>query len=82
MLRKWVEIDYLTTKGITKRGQILKGIGNRANRNKLSIYLIKSDIDDKDIIFENSKDIRELKKYSDDSIAYSSIVSNNLERAP
>ena len=82
MLRKWVEIDYLTTKGITKRGKILKGIGNRANRNKLSIYLIKSDIDDKDIIFENSKDIRELKKYSDDSIAYSSIVSNNLERAP
>lgn len=41
-----------------------------ANRNKLSIYLIKSDIDDKDIIFENSKDIRELHKYSDDSIAY------------
>ena len=41
-----------------------------ANKNKLSIYLIKSHIENVNDIFENSDNISELKRYSDESVAY------------
>lgn len=41
-----------------------------ANKNKLSIYLLKSDVISKDDIFEESDEVEELKIYSDGSVAY------------
>ena len=41
-----------------------------ANKNKLSIYLVKEGIDDKDDIFDKPENISELQKYQDGSIAY------------
>jgi len=41
-----------------------------ANKNKLSIYLIKSDICDVDDIFEKPESIQEFNRYPDGSVAY------------
>ena len=41
-----------------------------SNKNKLSIYLIKKEINSVEEIFKNFDEIKELKKYSDNSIVY------------
>ena len=41
-----------------------------ANRNKLSIYLIKKGIEDIKDIFDKPNNLRELQKYADKSVAY------------
>lgn len=41
-----------------------------SNKNKLSIYLIKKEINSVEEIFKNFDEIKELKKYDDDSIVY------------
>ena len=40
------------------------------NKNKLSIYLIKSEIADVEDIFDKPENIHEFQKYSDGSVAY------------
>ena len=47
-----------------------KGEKYMANKNKLSIYLVKSNIEDVEDIFENHDKISELEKYPDGSVAY------------
>ncbi len=41
-----------------------------ANKNKLSIYLIKSEIFDNEDIFDKPEKIQEFQKYPDGSVAY------------
>ena len=48
----------------------MKECGFMAKKNKLSIYLLKSEISKKEDIFESPAEVHEFQKYGDGSVAY------------